>query len=82
MGQEKEVVVLQGHSEARLDIHSVEISKNAKGEYSFSIKCYGTSVVEACQRATLALETVEEYLDLSGRISIPVNTRKALSEIK
>lgn len=35
------------HQEDHKEPHSVEISKNAKGEYSYSIKAYGSTLEEA-----------------------------------
>lgn len=51
------------HNEDKSQPHSVEVSRNAKGEYSFSVKAYGETIEEAfvkCKDGVrLALEEVK-----------------------
>jgi hypothetical protein len=45
------------------EIHSCEISRNAKGEYSFTVKAYGQSIEDAVDRALRGLAMVRVALE-------------------
>lgn len=47
--QPQNIHLLQ-YSETLREPHSVEISRNAKGEYSFTVKAYGETIEEAFVR--------------------------------
>jgi len=47
MGQAPNEVHYYHHDDTNKAPHSVEVSRNAKGEYSYSIKAYGKTVEEA-----------------------------------
>lgn len=54
--------VLISVNEQRLDIHSVEISKTAKGELTFTVKSYGLTVDQAKQQACKIAEELEMWI--------------------
>lgn len=53
--------VLIDAQEQRTDVHSVEISRNAKGEISWTVKCYGFTLEEARNDAVCEFESMEKW---------------------
>lgn len=47
--------------------HSLEISRNASGGVSFSVKCYGETIEEAAEKAT------KMFVELNG--TYPANVK-------
>ena len=62
MGQAPNEVHYYHHDDTNKAPHSVEVSRNAKGEYSYSIKAYGKTLEEAKTLTQAQILKLDEML--------------------